>query len=223
MTLDSIDRQQALRYSGFKGKNVPEKLLTLVEECEKELLSAINPDYIFRCFDIRTESSGIVIEGSTLTLMGKDIKRHLEGCEKAVLMCATLGIGADRLIKQLSVSDMSRSFMTDALASAAIEQVCDEAEKVIKEKFPDMYMTWRYSPGYGDFPIEQQTDFLAVTNASKRIGLNLTEGGMLMPSKSVTAVIGLSGNPVNQKKRGCACCNMAKTCSYRRRGEHCGF
>ena len=84
-------------------------------------------------------------------------------------------------------------------------------------------MTFRFSPGYGDYPIELQKDFLRILDAQRKIGLTVNDNFMLVPTKSVTAVLGLSKNPIEQKKRGCAVCNMRDKCKYRRNGEHCGL
>ena len=60
-------------------------------------------------------------------------------------------------------------------------------------------------------------------DASRKIGVTVTDRLILIPRKSVTAVIGISEKEIPQKRRGCSCCNMRKTCPYRKRGEHCGF
>jgi len=221
--LNSVDKSQAFRYMGYADENVPENIMKITEVCEKRLLENITPSSVFRLFDIEFCDDGVKLCGSNFTMLGNDIVNHLEGCNKAVLVCATLGMGADKLIKQLSVSELTEGFITDALASAAIEQVCDNTENEIRQKLSDKYMTWRFSPGYGDFPIIQQKDFLAVTNASKTIGLNLSESGMLIPSKSVTAVIGISEKPLDKKRQGCLNCNMRDRCSFRKRGVRCEF
>ncbi len=222
MIPEPVNIAEALRYMGHKETEVSENLLSIISDCERKLLEAIKPEYTYRCFDIENTEKGVFLCKTALTLLGKDIKEHLSGCEKAVLMCATLGTGCDGLIRKLSVSDISGHFVTNALANALIEQICDNAEKEIKEKFPDMYMTWRFSPGYGDFPISQQADFLNVTDAGKRIGLYLSDGGMLIPSKSVTAVMGLSETPIKQTRQSCSGCSMREKCSFRKRGERCG-
>lgn len=66
-----------------------------------------------------------------------------------------------------------------------------------------------------------QEPFLKVLDAGKKIGLNLNKSYMLAPVKSVTAVIGLTKEPVSTKNRGCATCNLNKTCAYREMGGHC--
>lgn len=207
---------------GHRGE-LTESLEKKIQQCVEQLLKTIRPNFVYRIFDIKPVDRGIEVCGSSLVLEGNDIRNHLEGCDRAVLMCATLGADTDRLIRAAEISDISGAFVMDAMASAAIEDVCRLADVEIKKQLPDCYFTWRFSPGYGDFPIEIQKDFLETLNAGKRIGLCTGENNILIPRKSVTAVAGISEKPVPKKRRGCACCNMAESCAYRRRGDHCGF
>ena len=156
-------------------------------------------------------------------MQGKDIENHLSGCCKAIVMCATLGAEIDKLIRISQIADMAKAVVIDSFASVAIEQVCSKADELIAEKYPDCYMTFRFSPGYGDYPIGLQQKILTLLDAPRKIGLTTNESCLLIPSKSVTAVMGLSDSPIERRKRGCAVCNMRDKCKYRRNGEHCGF
>lgn len=221
--LERINQKEAIRYLGYKNNLPDEKIQGIIDQCERELLSVIEPRFLYRCFDINRDSGKLTLDGCEISLDGNDIKNHLDGCEKAILLCATLSAGADRIIRIAQLEDMTRAVILDSLSSAAIEQVCNAAEESIRSDFGDYFMTWRFSPGYGDFPIEVQKNFIAVMNAPKRIGLNVTDSFILVPKKSVTAIIGLSKNAIEQKKRGCQTCNMTKNCTFKKRGEHCGF
>lgn len=220
--LKGVNRDEALRYMGHQGKP-SEGLEKIIEDCEAKLLVTARPSYVYRIFDISSEPEGVRVEGSSLLLRGNDIRGHLEGCGRAALLCATLGVETDRLIRTIEITDISSAFVMDALASAAIEEVCRIADEDIKGQLDGEFLTWRFSPGYGDFPLEIQKEFLEAVNAPKRIGLCTGENNILIPRKSVTAVAGISEKPISRKRRGCACCNMSKTCAFRKRGEHCGF
>lgn len=222
ISLDSISKSEALRYMGHRGE-VSQTLGSLLCECEEKLLQTIRPVWTYRVFDIENTVSGIKVLNTAMTLTGNDIKAHLEGCGKIVLMCATLGGDTDMLIRNAQVSDISLAFAMDAMASAAIEDVCRLCDEEIKKQFPESFLTWRFSPGYGDLPIELQGVFLDTLNAGRQVGLCCGSNNILIPRKSVTAVMGLSKKPLPQKRRGCACCNMADSCAYRKRGDHCGF
>ncbi len=222
IALTEINKAEALRYMGY-GKNKPDEVtMQNIIECEKALLEVIKPECVYRIFDICRTDDGVSVEGTSLVLTGKDVANHLKGCPKAALLAVTVSGGADRLIRSYAAYDMAKSVITDCLASAAVEQVCNEVDKIIRENSQQKYQTWRFSPGYGDLPLEIQKDFLDVLNAGKRIGLSVLDNCMMVPTKSVTAVIGLSDNEISKGKRGCACCNMRGSCAYRVRGEHCG-
>ena len=220
---EKLNRAEAYRYMGYKGGGIPENIEALTDECEDSLLKSIVPKYVYRVFDIEETENGVEVSGAGLTFGGSDIKRHLSGCEKCVLLAATLGEGADKTIRGYEISGMEKAVIADCLASAAIEQVCDKAEEEIKSKLSGYFFTWRFSPGYGDFPLTVQRTFLDVLQAPKRIGLTVTDNFILLPRKSVTAVIGISKSGIPKGRRGCGCCNMKDRCEFRKRGEHCGF
>lgn len=221
IVISNLNRKEALRYMGQADLNCDDRLGKLLDDCEAKVLSAVRPHYLYQCFDFTREEDGIHLDGTSLVLPGKDILNHLTGCEKAVLMCATLSSDVDRMIRVAELSDMLCALAMDCLASTAIEQLCDKVELKIKQDFPGYEMTWRYGVGYGDLPISLQREFLTVLNAGKKIGLNATESYILTPRKSVTAVIGLSRDKIPPAKRGCAVCNLKGTCTYRQKGSHC--
>ncbi len=206
------------------GKNKPDdQIQEIIDNCEKELLNSITPAYYYSIFNINHEPNKVTLENCDLSLIGEDISNHLKDCDKAILFCATLSHGPDKLIRINQVRDMTKSIIIDALASAAIEQICDLIQEEINERFPSLYQTWRFSPGYGDLPLDIQKEFINVLSATKRAGISSTNTNMLIPSKSVTAIIGLSENIIPKQKRGCQVCSLRETCVYRLKGEHCGF
>lgn len=216
----AVDRAQAFRYMGLHGE--PDThMQALADECEAALLRAVKPRCIHRVFPLRLQENGILCEGSTLLLTGEDIRRHLAGCSHGILFCATLSAGADGEIRRAAQADITAGVMTDAMASALIEQVCDLAEQEMLTDLPDFHAAWRFSPGYGDLPLGIQGTFLEAIDAGRRTGVCVSESGILTPRKSVTAIIGLSDKPVERHRMGCAACNLLKTCPYRAKGAHC--
>ncbi len=117
---------------------------------------------------------------------------------------------------------MEKALVADSLASAAVEQVCEAAEEEIRAAIGNYGYTWRFSPGYGDFPLDIQGEFLNALDAPKRIGVNVTDSLILIPRKSVTAVMGVSENEIPKSRRGCGNCKMKETCPYRKNYGHCG-
>lgn len=221
VTLNKIERSEALRYLGYRGNQPDENTLDLFDECEALLLKAAVPKYLYRYFDLHTADGENTVGDSGVKLAGESIVSHLKGCFGVVLMCATLSAGVDRLLRQLQATDMTKAVIADALGSAAIEQVCNMADEEIQGLYPDKYLTFRFSPGYGDLPLELQRDFLRLLDAQRKIGLTVSQSSMLIPTKSVSAIIGISNTELPKQKRGCAGCNMRAHCKFRKAGERC--
>lgn len=211
--LEKLNRREAIRYLGGAKVEMNEKMQSLMDECEHMILTAASPKYLYRLIDLPCDE----------IVRGKDVADCLKGCERAVIMCATLGGEVDRLIRIAEISDMAKAVVLDSFASTAVEQVCFKVDEMLAQKYPDFSFTFRFSPGYGDYPIEMQRTFLDRLDAPRKIGLTVNDNSLLIPSKSVTAVAGMSKSPIERKKRGCAVCNMRNTCKFRRNGEHCEF
>ena len=117
---------------------------------------------------------------------------------------------------------MADAVVLDALASAAAESECDRLEAKAAETLGDgEFMTMRFSPGYGDVPLLLSEYILSSLNSGRKLGISLTKSSLLVPIKSITAVIGISDR---KEKRGKSCdlCSAFESCIYRKRGEICG-
>lgn len=190
----NIDNKIVYRYLGYKGNEPDEHIVDIIELCKQELALKCNPKYVYKVFDIKTIEEGISVIGANLVLSGNSIKRHLKGCDKAVLLCATLGNEADKYIKLCSIQDLSKALVADAVASVAIDAYCDDIEQEIKKIYEDRFLTFRFGLGYGDLPLELEPIFLNVIEAGKKTGVTVSDSFILNPRKSVACVIGLRGN-----------------------------
>lgn len=190
--IDKIDRDEAFRYMGFRGKKPSESYLALADRCESELLSAAEPRCVFRVFDISKAPAGIALDGSSLILTGQSVRRLLKDSEQAAVMAVTLGSAVDELIRRNEAEDITLGFITDMMASAMVEQVCDiTEEEILKRLSGEKKLTARFSCGYGDLPLSLQPNFLDSLNAQKLIGVCCTDTCIMTPRKSVTAVAGI--------------------------------
>ena len=221
IVLEKLNQNEALRYLGY-GQNAPDiKVQELLDECEEVLLSIAKPRFVYKVFDIESVQGGVKVLNTNLVMPGNAIKDHLEDCEKVVLMGVTISMDVDRLLRKTQVNDMSRALIVDSLASVAVEQACNKVEEFIKKELVEYNQTWRFGVGYGDLSLDIQGEFLDVINAPKIIGLSASKSNMLIPTKSVTAIIGLSKIEIKKIKRGCQTCNMKDSCTYRKKGGHC--
>ena len=216
--IDKLNFSEALRYLGY-GENMPDDITKeLLLLCSEQLREAMEGTFVYKVFEL----AGGQIPNASFKLEGKAIAKHLENCTKVVFMCATLSSNVDKLIRAKQIRSMTEAMIIDSLASAAIEQVCDEAEKRILKDFSEYEHTWRFGLGYDDFPLEGQKEFLEILDAPKRIGVCVNESMMLTPTKSVTCVIGLGHNLKVENKKSCDMCSFRDKCQYRKKGKSCG-
>ena len=139
----------------------------------------------------------------------------LSGCHEAVLLAATLGAGSERMLLKAQAKSGAEAVLLDAVLSAAIEAVCDAQEAALRDSLAahGLYLTDRFSPGYGDMPLAQTREICAVLSADKTIGLTVSQSGIMIPRKSVTAIMGVSRAPVSRRPSGCAACSMRGQCT----------
>lgn len=145
-----------------------------------------------------------------LLLPGNAIKAHLQGLKEGYLIAATLGTAMDEAIRRESLQSVAMGMAISACASVIIEHVMDT---VCLSLAGDAFLTPRFSPGYQDLPLAVQDGFLRAVSAG-RIGLFVTGSLMLVPEKSVTAVVGMTNEPSNACVSACAKCANA-SCAFR--------
>lgn len=225
--LTELNYAECARYLGY-GKNTPdENVKELMRECETEIRGCAVPRFIYRIFDICRQEEGIRLVGTDMLLTGNSIREHLEGCDRLALLCATLSDKVDRLIRRTEITDMAKALIVDAMASSAVEQVCDKAEGIIRDeylqRYGQAYFTWRFGFGYGDLPLQEEVMALKLLNADKMIGVSINDSLIMFPRKTVACIIGISGEEITSRRRGCISCNMRDRCKFRLRGERCGF
>lgn len=210
---------EALRYLGIQSDPGSEARGRL-EALAGELRERIMPRHVLRVLDICRDGDGLTL-GHAVPLPGNMARAMLRDCERAALLVCTLGTSFDARMRTEQARDMAGAVMLDALGSALVEAGCDEAERELAARFPGLYLTDRFSPGYGDLPLSLQPDVIEATDAARRLGVQVTESCLINPQKTVTAVIGIADRPQPARVRGCARCPMQGDCEYRKGGTTC--
>ena len=167
IALGELDLDEVLRYMGTPPSQAGPELRALAEECGRAVCAAARPRWAWRAFDIAEEADGVRLSCGLL-LPGQDLKRHLRGCGRAAVFCATLSAQVDTLIRRWESGDMLRALALDCSAAAAVEQMCDQIELELQGHFPGCSFPFRYSPGYGDLPLELQNPLLEAGGALRQ-------------------------------------------------------
>ncbi len=178
--LTAIDIREAAAYIGCT--ELSDELTRGLDEAAALVKEAAVPRATWLCLP---KNSPILSD----ILIGHDIDRLLKDCESVAIFAATLGLDIDKQLARLQVTDLRRALLFDACADAAIENVCDNLCTSLRAQYGTI--TARFSPGYGDLPHAAQKPISEFLRLDRTIGVTLTESGLMIPQKSVTAIVGI--------------------------------
>ncbi len=230
-----VNRKEVERYLGFHGvKEIDERTSQLIDECIREMQAEVTPRYTYKTFPIEwkfsfklvptedgtgtTKEKNVTCEFSGIKVESGNLLKNLDGCAEIVMMAVTLGPAPDMLVRKAEVRDMMKAYTYQAVGAAMAEAWCDEINiKIVEEaKARGLHARPRFSPGYGDFPLEVQKEFEKILDMPKSVGITLSDSLLMTPTKSITAVIGLSEIDTDCERSGCEQCSMAGKCAYSR-------
>ena len=118
---------------------------------------------------------------------GTWMRTRLKGVE-VVFLCGTIGAEFDAWQRRLSVTSAADALLSQQIGLDAVEKVMDELENEVKVEGEGLKLRPRRSPGYGDLPLELSRTIINCLDATKKIGVSITDSNLLVPSKSVTAI-----------------------------------
>jgi len=186
-----LEKTEVLRYLGHKrGQDLSDEMSALIDQLMLEVQDASSPRYRFRVFPLAHPELRLV--GTDVVLTGAVIGRHLAKASHVALLAGTLGVEIERATRRYEATDLTRARILDACAAEYLEKLLDLAELELAAQHPNATLNRRFSPGYGDLPlVPTQATILAALGAANALGITLTATAIMVPRKSVTAVIGL--------------------------------
>lgn len=216
-TVFPVNRQEIWRYSGYLGlaKNVDEELNRLLDEVILELKNSFQFKVCYRRMELSWEGDKPILP---FDCDSKDLAKCLKGCSEVVLFAATIGLDIDRKIVRYERFSPAKALLMHAYGAERVESLCDgfcdEMDREISKE--GLHCTNRFSPGYGDLPLQVQQDFFRLMDCSRKIGISLNESLLMTPTKSVTAIFGI-GSCIRQRKMDHNCSECQKQeCEFRK-------
>ena len=206
-------REETLRYLKYNNQLLTEEQEALIDESITEVVDSAEPRTVHRVFDL-IEAEGMLAVDAAIDLHYGDLQKLLTGCGQCLFIAGTLGAELDRRMRYFSRIDTVKYVIMDAAASALIEETCDN----LQNSLPFSDLTFRFSPGYGDVPLEIQKQLLSVLDAGRRIGLTLTPQFLMMPQKSISGIVGIGASDAKKTCRGCL---REDHCEFRRNHTVC--
>ncbi len=208
LSLPPVCRREVLRYAGCREET--EEAAVLLDACLAEAEPILKPGVCWLRLSVAVEHD--VCQIGSVSIASRDLAKNLADCREVVVFAATVGPALDRLITRYGVVSPARAVLLQALGAERAEALCDVFCKELSEQ-TGMGLRPRFSPGYGDLPLETQRTIFSLLTPMRHIGLSLTESLLMSPTKSVTAFVGLTEEKT-QKANKCALCDK-KGCVFR--------
>jgi len=213
-----IPEKEVRRYMGLRGPvDISPDTDAMIKKAIVALEKDCSPKYVSRAFPVTVE--GNEVRFADVVIESGSLARNLAGCTQCVLFAATAGPFCDMLVKRASVTSSAYASCCQAAGAAAIEAYCDLINDKIKDEYEakGLFARPRFSPGYGDLPLENQKDWFRLLDITRNTGIELTGSLLMVPTKSVTAIIGLSPDRLPCVRQGCESCTMSSACTFSRK------
>ena len=187
--INELDINEVLRYAGVKNPNLETQ--KLLNECVSLVPEKVHGKVCYVKVPVIVEDESIDFD--FFKIHSKDLQKNLSGCHSAVIFAATVGFEFDKLIKTYGSISPSKALFLQSIGTECVEKLCDLFNKDINVEQNELGNNTapRFSPGYGDLPLELQKEIFNLLNCEKNIGVFLNESLLMTPSKSVTAIIGI--------------------------------
>lgn len=208
-----IKKDLVIRYLGYGKNDVDKTIDLLIDECIKTIGDVCDFRAVYTQLPVVIEGEKCIFP--SFSVNSKNLSKNLNGCDNVLFFVATIGVEADRKILRESQVSQSKAVVLNAAATAAVESFCDSLCKTLENEYKRQgkFLRPRFSAGYGDFDIKHQSDVLTVCQSTSKLGVNLTENLMMVPTKSVSALIGISDTENKKCNQKCDFCTQ-KNCMY---------
>lgn len=212
-----LDVDQVLRAQGADPAVLRARRPALVDAAEQALqegLAYLAPVAAYR--ELAVESlrhERLFLTGGVLT--GPLVAQHLRSAQQVVVLACTIGDALERVISEAMSEDPVRGLALDGLGSAAAEGLAAAAAAHFEDqaRAQGLHTTIPLSPGMVGWPVEEgQAEIFSLVDGGEA-GISLTSGGMMVPRKSISLVLGV-GKDVAAEGRSCDFCNLRETCRY---------
>jgi hypothetical protein len=214
----AIDPAEVLRFQGYKrGRDVPgPEVRALFDEALAEGRRLMQPRVSLRWLPVSEQGAhALAVLDQTLAIPG--LAARWGRIEHVAVAICTIGEALEQQVPRLwEARELPLASMLDSVGSAAVESLAEYVNDLLcQQALPDLKVTNRISPGYGDWEMTDQRRLFALCPAGA-IGVTLNEACVMTPGKSISLLAGAGvAARVDHYFSQCARCWM-RDCAYRR-------
>ena len=188
-TLPPVDEREVLRY--MRCKEASDAVSSMLQETLQEAAPLLSMRLCYCRLPVTYHETGVEIGG--FPFISSDLLKALNGVSEVICLAATAGLALDRYIARCGHISPARALAAQSIGTERVEALCDAfvADMNATLKADGLRLRPRFSPGYGDLPLETQRALFALLSPEKHVGITLTRELLMSPTKSVTAIAGI--------------------------------
>lgn len=211
-----FDNKELYETLGYRDTIPDDYILTFINKLKEDVFSICSPKFGYRLLDGAVLGTSVLIVGNQLLTPNHIITQALTGCESFYLLIASVGKEVDEwILAKRNGSDIMEAWIADALGSVLAEAIVEAGNTKLEQmaRINGMYTTNSYSPGYCGWNVNEQQRLFSMFPEGF-CGVTLTESSLMLPIKSVSALVGVG---VNVEKVSYKCDICTKKDCYKRR------
>ncbi|HEX9250653.1 MAG TPA: vitamin B12 dependent-methionine synthase activation domain-containing protein, partial [Ignavibacteriaceae bacterium] len=196
---------------GYDVDNVPEPVLETIKFLLDRIPEKVSLQSGYKIFNpkkVKLNGDSFFID-NRLFNCGKIIYSSLKNSETIAFLISSIGEEVELWSKHfMDNNEMLKGYLIDKIASELVEQLADKTELMLEDELKEIELeaTNRYSPGYCGWSVADQQNLFSLLPA-KFCGVSVNDNSMMIPIKSVSAVIGVGKN-VEKKNYECSICEI---------------
>ena len=201
------------------GQTFSHLLKARVKYWKNRMLNIVEPKLTYQVKKVSKISKGRVSLEEDCHFKSPKLSKTLSSSREIVCFLATVGPRIEKEISKLfKKNHLADAYVLDAMGSAAVENMVEQFQSGISEKFnkKGKTTTIRFSPGYCDWPVTEQKKLFKLIDFQE-VDVELNDSCLMTPSKSISGVFGIQSDDEKGKKpyNPCWDCNKMD-CSERR-------
>lgn len=201
-----------------KKNSRTDSVKTALDGSIRKARSLARPKYIYMEKRILQMGADFIEIEGPIRLSTSRIPQYITGATHMVFSLVTIGDGIEKEAGLLtSGKDPLNGYLLDRIGSFAVESLAENMEKRLRKIYSmeKKSVSSRFSPGYCDWPIEEQSKMASIIDFSKA-GVSLNEACMMVPKKSISAIVAVADEGIFKEFiSSCDICEN-KDCGYRR-------
>jgi len=204
---------------GQTGQTFSHSLKAKVTYWKNRIHNIIEPKIVYQFKEVDKVSKGSISLKEDCLFKSPKLSKTLSNSKEIVCFLATVGTRIEKEISKLfKKNHLADAYILDAMGSAAVENLVEQFQSGISEKFnkKGKTTTLRFSPGYCDWPVTEQKKLFNLLG-SLDVDVKLNDSCLMTPSKSISGVFGIQSEYENGEKPYNPCWDCNKTDCLERR------